>query len=85
MFETLQRLGMLPCHSYITMHVGTVVLNCQKFQVPSLEMSLSLSLSLSLYAYVGSEVSRLVWLVRSGFDQMSQRSQVSGIAPLDVL
>ena len=28
--------------------------------------------------------SRLVWLVRSGFDQMSQRSQVSGIAPLDV-
>ena len=33
---------------------------------------------------MGSEVSMLVWLVRSGFDQMSQRSQVSGIAPLDV-
>ena len=66
------------------MHVGTVVLNCQKFH-KSLEMSLSLSLSLSLYAYVGSEVSRLVWLVRSGCDQMSQRSQVSGIAPLGVL
>ena len=67
------------------MHVGTVVLNCQNFsqRVSSLEMSLSLSLS--LYAYVGSEVSRLVWLVRSGCDQMSQRSQVSGIAPLDVL